>query len=93
VRSFLRRFIMASESKKRARTNPKPSQRSKKRQKVEPVKNKTVEKRAVAVDALPWNEVKLPNMFDDAEGFFGLEEVDGVEIIKERDNLKFVSYH
>ena len=81
---------MASESKKRARPTPKSSQKSK-RQKVEHAKNKTVEKKPVAVDALPWNEVKLPDMFDDAEGFFGLEEVEGVEIIKEGDKLKFVS--
>jgi len=81
---------MASEAKKRARPHPKTSQRSKKRQKVEPAKNHTVEKRPVALDALPWNEVKLPDMFDDAEGFFGLEEVEGVEVIKEGDKLKFV---
>jgi len=81
---------MASDSKKRARAIPKSSQKSK-RQKVEPAKNKTVEKRPVALDALPWNEVKLPDMFDDAEGFFGLEEVEGVEVVKEGNQLKFVS--
>ncbi len=83
---------MASEQKKRARPVPKASQRSKKRQKIEPVKNgsATVEKRAVALDALPWNEVEMPDMFEDAEGFFGLEEVEGVEVIREGDSVKFV---
>ncbi|KAF4628963.1 hypothetical protein G7Y89_g9189 [Cudoniella acicularis] len=80
---------MSSESRKRARPVPKASQRSKKRQKIEPAK--TVEKKAVALDALPWNEVKLPDMFEDAEGFFGLEEIDGVEVVREGSKVKFVS--
>ena len=49
-----------------------------------------VGKRAVALDALPWNEVEMPDMFEDAEGFFGLEEVEGVEVIREGDTVKFV---
>ncbi len=83
---------MASEQKKRARPVPKTSQRSKKRQKIEPAKNGSakLEKRAVALDSLPWNEVAMPDMFEDAEGFFGLEEVEGVEIIREGDTIKFV---
>lgn len=47
-------------------------------------------KRSVAVDALPWNEVTMPDMFDDAEGFFGLEEVEGVEVVKEGGAYRFV---
>jgi ATP-dependent RNA helicase DDX24/MAK5 len=78
---------MAQESKKRAR--PTASGQSKKRQKVEPAKPGT-DKKPVALDALPWNKVKLPDMFDDAEGFFGLEEVEGVEVVKEGGNVKFV---
>jgi ATP-dependent RNA helicase DDX24/MAK5 len=83
---------MVSEQKKRARPVPKASQRSKKRQKIEPGRNGSakVEKRAVALDALPWNEVEMPDMFEDAEGFFGLEEVEGVEVIREGDTVKFV---
>jgi len=83
---------MAPEQKKRSRPVPNTSQRSKKRQKIELVKNKTStpQKRPVAVDALPWNEVQMPDMYDDAEGFFGLEEVEGVEIVREGNNVKFV---
>ena len=88
----IRRPIMATEQKKRARPVPKPSQRSKKRQKIDLAQNGTakLERRAVALDALPWNEVEMPDMFEDAEGFFGLEEVEGVEVIREGDAVKFV---
>lgn len=81
---------MASEGKKRSGPSSKDQQRSKKRQKIETTKN-SKPKRAVAVDALPWNEVTMPDMFNDAEGFFGLEEVEGVEIVKDGGNVKFVS--
>lgn len=84
---------MALEEKKRARPAPKASQRSKKRQKIEvPLEPKSdVKKLKVAVDALPWNEAQLPDMFDDAEGFFGLEEVEGVEVIRDGNVVQFVS--
>jgi len=83
---------MAPEQKKRARPVPKTSQRSKKRQKIDPAQNAPtkLEKRPVALDALPWNEVEMPDMFEDAEGFFGLEEVEGVEVIREGGTVKFV---
>ena len=77
--------------KKRARPPPKNSHRSKKRQKIEPAKTgKVLGKRPVALDSLPWNEVEMPEMFDDAEGFFALEEVEGVEVVREGDSVKFV---
>lgn len=82
---------MGPEQKKRSRPVSNASKKSKKRQKIEPVKNgKPLEKRIVAVDALPWNEVQMPEMFDDAEGFYGLEEVEGVEIVREGGALQFV---
>lgn len=90
VYSHARRFRMTSEQKKRSRPIPNKSQRSKKRQKIEPVKDAVLEKRKVAVDALPWHEVEMPDMFDDAEGFFGLEEVEGVEVIRDGDTIQFV---
>ena len=82
---------MAPEQKKRARPVPNTSQRSKKRQKIDPAKNGAVKKRKVAADALPWNEIQMPDMFDDAEGFFGLEEVEGVEVIREGQTVQFVT--
>ncbi len=36
-----------------------------------------------SLDALPWNEVALPDRLDDAEGFFGLEEVSDVEVVRD----------
>ena len=36
-----------------------------------------------SLDTLPWNEVALPDRLDDAEGFFGLEEVSDVEIVRD----------
>jgi ATP-dependent RNA helicase DDX24/MAK5 len=87
---------MAQDQKKRARPVPANSQRSKKRQKIEAPKakenvTKEVTKRPVALDALPWNEVEMPEMFEDAEGFYGLEEVDDVEVVREGNTVKFVS--
>ena len=35
-----------------------------------------------SLDTLPWNEVDLPERLDDAEGFFGLEEVSDVEVLR-----------
>lgn len=34
----------------------------------------------VSLDQLRWSKVALPDRLDDAEGFFGLEEIDGVEV-------------
>lgn len=70
---------------------PNASQRSQKRQKIEPPKKTDdVKKQKVALDSLPWNEVEMPDMFEDAEGFFGLEEVEGVEVIREGNTVQFV---
>lgn len=83
---------MAPDEKKRPRPAPQAGQGSKKRQKIEvPKKDIAVVKRQVAADALPWNEVEMPAMFDDAEGFFGLDEVEGVEIVREGGLIKFVT--
>ena len=36
----------------------------------------------IEVDELPWQQVDLPDRLDDAEGFFGLEEIDNVQVVK-----------
>ncbi|KAJ9667311.1 ATP-dependent RNA helicase [Coniosporium apollinis] len=36
----------------------------------------------VRLDDLKWNEVALPDRLDDYEGFFGLEEIDDVEVVR-----------
>ncbi|CAG8037786.1 unnamed protein product [Penicillium nalgiovense] len=40
---------------------------------------------SLGVDDLNWKEVAMPDRMDDAEGFFGLEEIEGVDIIKQND--------
>lgn len=53
---------------------------------------KTAKKRrTVAADSLKWKSVEIPEMFDDAEGFFGLEEVTGVDVVRDGDIIKFVT--
>lgn len=48
-------------------------------------------RKSTSVDSLQWRKAKLPDMFDDAEGFYGLEEVDDVEIIRHSNNtIEFV---
>ncbi|KAF1807972.1 DEAD-domain-containing protein [Eremomyces bilateralis CBS 781.70] len=39
--------------------------------------------KTVRLDQLKWKEVELPDRLDDYEGFFGLEEVDDVEIVRD----------
>lgn len=39
----------------------------------------------VSLDALPWAEVPVPDRFEDAEGFFGLEEIEDVEVVRDTD--------
>ncbi|KAL5000110.1 ATP-dependent RNA helicase mak5 [Aspergillus recurvatus] len=47
----------------------------------------------VGVDDLDWKEVALPDRLDNFEGFFGLEEIEGVDIVRPRGNgqLRFKS--
>lgn len=40
----------------------------------------------VSLDKLKWKAVALPDRLDDAEGFFGLEEIEGVEIIRDAES-------
>ncbi|KAI0129746.1 ATP-dependent RNA helicase MAK5 [Xylariales sp. AK1849] len=70
------------------------AQSSTKKQKTRAKSTKPTKKarRPVAADSLRWRSAKLPDMFDDAEGFFGLEEVDDIEIIRRPDNtIEFVA--
>lgn len=43
---------------------------------------------AAFLDQLAWKEVIIPDRFDDAEGFFGLEEIDDVDIVRDAGNGK-----
>lgn len=75
---------MASLSRKRSRDNK--SQNSRKRQRGNPTDGLSDQpnapEKAMRLDALPWAQVSLPVGFGDAEGFFGLEEISDVEVVK-----------
>lgn len=49
-------------------------------------------KRVVDANSLAWKPVDLPEMFNDAEGFFGLEEISGVDVVRNGNVVKFVSH-
>ncbi|ROW08405.1 hypothetical protein VMCG_03313 [Cytospora schulzeri] len=48
-------------------------------------------KQVVDASSLAWESVDLPEMFNDAEGFFGLEEVKGIEVVRNGNTVKFVA--
>ncbi|KAG6363800.1 hypothetical protein INS49_008903 [Diaporthe citri] len=48
-------------------------------------------KRVVDANSLAWKPVELPEMFNDAEGFFGLEEITGVDVVRNGNVVKFVT--
>ncbi|KAG4032778.1 hypothetical protein MFRU_006g02420 [Monilinia fructicola] len=85
---------MDTKQKKRSHSETNGSQKAPKRQKIQKSskkQKKDAPKKKVAVDSLPWNEVTMPDMFEDAEGFYGLEEVDDVEVVRDGDVVTFVS--
>ena len=75
---------------KRARESRQPSSKPRKRAKVNKTSqtpNPALEENAitradVVPDKLSWKKVALPDRLDDAEGFFDLEEVDGVDVVR-----------
>lgn len=76
--------------KRRSKANGALPARPKKRKPNQTGKSAQRAKRSVPADSLRWRTAKLPDMTNDAEGFFGLEEVDGVEIIKHGMRVEFV---
>lgn len=59
----------------------------KKKQKLSGASTTAVSKTpVVSGDALKWKTVELPGRLEDAEGFFGLEEIEDVEIVKDDQN-------
>ncbi|KAI2472873.1 DEAD-domain-containing protein [Annulohypoxylon bovei var. microspora] len=66
--------------------NAPATKKTKTRKPVPKSTKKPKARKLTTADSLQWRTAKLPDMFDDAEGFFGLEEVDDVEIIRKGDN-------
>ena len=59
-------------------TNPPPVQKSK----------PTKRGHNVRLDELQWKEVPMPDRLDDFEGFFGLEEIEDVDVIRDAETGK-----
>lgn len=51
-------------------------------------------RQTVEQDKLPWQEVAIPDTLEDTEGFYGLEEIDNVEVVRSsgKNVLYMVSY-
>ncbi|KAM0723995.1 hypothetical protein Q7P37_000986 [Cladosporium fusiforme] len=78
--------IAAMKARKRQKTEqPSPAERPAKKVKT------GNSKQPVRLDNLPWKEVSMPDRMDDYEGFFGLEEIDDVDVLR-NDDTGMVSY-
>ncbi|WEW58255.1 ATP-dependent RNA helicase [Emydomyces testavorans] len=72
-------------AQKRSQSHKDRSLRANKRRKVNastPDSSEDSSKAIVTVDQLDWQTVTLPDRLDDAEGFYGLEEIEGVDILR-----------
>ncbi|GME56364.1 ATP-dependent RNA helicase mak5 [Neofusicoccum parvum] len=45
--------------------------------------------KTVRLESLAWKEVEMPDRLDDFEGFYGLEEIDDIDVVREGDLLSF----
>lgn len=70
---------------KRAHNPPKAAHKVHKRQKLEnaPKSLTKQQKRRVQLNDLGWKTVAMPDRLEDTEGFYGLEEIDDLEVIKD----------
>lgn len=95
---------MASEKTQDTKKRKSPSKIAKaernqaahKRRKIEPVPKKSKKpvkvaapvKEAARLDELSWQAVGIPENMEDYEGLYGLEEVEGVEVVKDEKSGK-----
>lgn len=78
-------FLAVIMGQKRGRDSKPQAAQSKKRQKagkLVPASDDGSWDGVAGVEDLNWKEVALPDRMEDAGGFFGLEEIDGVDVIK-----------
>lgn len=87
---------------KRPNPSQKPAHSVHKRQKLStskptpkpaaPKPNATsVPRRKVRLDDLWWNPVSMPDRLEDFEGFYGLEEIDDVDVVRDGATISFVT--
>ncbi|CRG84515.1 hypothetical protein PISL3812_01794 [Talaromyces islandicus] len=80
---------------KRGREGRGPADKAKKKAKVQAQSGAanpdSASPQVFGVDDLDWKSVQLPDRVDDLGGFFGLEEIDGVDIVRQEKpgNIKF----
>ncbi|CAG7931595.1 unnamed protein product [Penicillium olsonii] len=74
---------------KRGRDSKAPAAQANKRKKAVKADTGSDDERSVGVEDLNWKEVAMPDRMEDAEGFFGLEEIEGVDIIKSGGDVQF----
>ncbi|KAH7074118.1 P-loop containing nucleoside triphosphate hydrolase protein [Paraphoma chrysanthemicola] len=78
---------------KRPHNAPKVAHKAHKRQKVEktPRPEIVIPKRKIRLDDLGWKQVSMPDRLEDFEGFYGLEEIEDVSIVKDAStgNISF----
>ncbi|KAJ5665794.1 uncharacterized protein N7477_008242 [Penicillium maclennaniae] len=67
---------------KRGRDTKALADESKKRKKGAKVATTSDDEGVVGLEDLNWKEVAMPDRMEDATGFFGLEEIDGVDVIR-----------
>ncbi|KAJ4988321.1 DEAD/DEAH box helicase [Stagonosporopsis vannaccii] len=70
---------------KRAHNPPKAAHKAHKRQKLEKTSKPAAkkQKRRVQLTDLGWKTVAMPDRLEDTEGFYGLEEIDDVEVVRD----------
>jgi ATP-dependent RNA helicase DDX24/MAK5 len=71
---------------KRQHNAPKTAHKAHKRQKVEKKAARPeipIPKRKIRLDDLGWTQVSMPDRLEDFEGFYGLEEIEDVSIVKD----------
>lgn len=69
--------MAAGDRKKRPRAPPaNPEPRKRARASDNDVAN------PISIDKLAWQEVSMPDRLEDVEGFMGMEEVDGVDVLR-----------
>lgn len=59
--------------------------KAKKRQRIDPKNDDSrvgIKSGAVGLDKLPWNQVPVDRL-EDAEGFFGLEELSDIDVVRD----------
>jgi len=81
---------MAPPSKKRSRPTSDKSAGNNPSKRIKKANGVKQSGKNVRLDDLAWKEVSMPDRLDDVEGFFGLEEVDDVEVVREDGAIKFV---